>query len=78
MLDVSVFLLNSLGRDPFFLLLQRSCSLDDFLFMNSGPLKGQVYIFPSCCIKNSLKPLLLIPHPIQSSFGYGIDEVLGL
>ena len=77
-LYVSVFLLNSLGRDPFSLLLWRSCSLDYFFFMNNGPLKRQVYIFPSCSINNYLTPLLLIPHPMQYSFRYGTDEVLCL
>ena len=77
-LDVSVFLLKSLGRDKFLWLFWRSCSLAGFFFMNNGPQKGQVSSFPSCCIRNSLSPLLLIPHPIQSSFKYRIDEVLGI
>ena len=60
------------------LLLQSSCSLDYFFFVKNGPLKGQASSFPSCWINNSLTPLLLTPHTIQSSFRYGINEVLGL
>ena len=78
MLDISVFLLNYLGRDAFLWLLWRSCYLDELFFMNSGPLKVKDSSFPSCCIKNVLTPLLLSPHPSQYSFRYGIDEVLGL
>ena len=61
-----------------FLLFWMSCSLCEFLFIYNGPLKGQWSSFPSCCINNYLTPLLLIPHPIKSSFRYGIDEVLGI
>ena len=77
-LDVSVFLLESLGCDPFLWFFWRSCSLDEFFFMNHGPLKGQVSSFPSCCINNSLMPLVLSPHQIQSSFRYVTDEVLDI
>ena len=52
-----------------FLLLWRPCSLADFFFMNKGPLKGQVYSFPSCCINSSLTLLFLSLHPIQSFSG---------
>ena len=48
-----------------------------FIYENF-PLKGQVSSFPSCSIYNSLTPLLLIPHPRQTYFRYGIDEVLDL
>ena len=50
--------------------------MDEFLFMNNGPLKGQVSSFPSCCINSYLTTLLLIPHPINSYFRCGIDEFL--
>ena len=77
-LDISVFLLNSLGRNPLLWLFWRSWSLDKIFFMKIGPLKGQVSSFPSCWINNSLTTLLLITHPIQSTFRYVIDKILGL
>ena len=77
-LDVSVFLLNDLGRDTFLWMLRRSCYLDEFFFMNNVTMKGQLSSFPSCCIKNFLITLLLSPHLSQYSFRYGIDMVLGL
>ena len=45
--------------------------------MYNGPLKGQLYSVPSCWINNYPTHMLFIPHPIQSYFKYGIDEVLG-
>ena len=48
------------------------------LFINNDPMKGQVSSFPSCFINNYLTPLLLSPHPRQSSFRHGIDKVLGI
>ena len=75
-LGVSGFSLKSFGRDPFLLLFWRSFFLGEFFFLNNGTLKIQVYTFLSCCIDTYFTPLLLSPHTIQSSFRYGIDEVL--
>ena len=75
MLDVSVFLLKSFGCDKILLLFSWSRSQAEFFFKNNGPLKGQVFNFPSCCINNYLMPLLLIPHPSQSYFRYGINGI---
>ena len=77
-LDVSVFLLNYLGCDPFLWFFWSSCSLDKKLFTENGPLKGQVSSFPLCWIKKYITPLLLSPHTSQYSFNYGIYEVLGI
>ena len=78
MLDVSMFLLHHFASDPFLLFFFISCYMDAFFFINNGPLKGELSNFPSCCINNSLTPLLVIPHPGHSYFSYVIDEVLGL
>ena len=47
-----------------------------FSCMYNGPLKGQFPSVSSCCMSSSIIPLLLIPHPRQSSFVYGIEYVL--
>ena len=44
-LDLSVFLLDYLGRDPFLWLFWRSFSLDDFLFINNDTMRVQVSSF---------------------------------
>ena len=49
-----------------------------FACMYNGPLKGQFYSVPSCCINSSLTNFLLSPHPIMFSFMYGIEDVLYL
>ena len=72
------FFWKSLDRDPFLWLFWRSCSLDEFLFINNGPLKGQVSSFQSCFVHDYLTPLLLSPHKIQPSFRHGIYEVLAI
>ena len=41
-------------------------------------MKFNVSNFPTCCINNSLTNLLLIPHPQQSYFRYGIEDFIGL
>ena len=64
-LDVLVFLLNSLGCDPFLWFFWRICYLAGLLFMNNGTLKGNVYIFPSLFINNCLTPLLFSINPMQ-------------
>ena len=76
-LYVSVFF-KSLGSDPFLLLFQRIRSLSDFLFIKNGSMKGKVYNFPLCWIKNYLTNLFLSPHTTQSSLRYVIDDVLGI
>ena len=78
LLYVSLFLLNSFVHDPCLWFFWRCFYLDDFFFIYNGPLEGQFYIVPTYFINHYLTTLLLIPHLIQSSFRYGIDEVLGL
>ena len=77
-LDVSVFLLSSIGCDTFLWLFWGKFSLTGFLFMNNGHLKGQISSLTSSCIKNYPQPLFLSTHLIQSYFRYGIDGVLSL
>ena len=76
-LDVFL-LLKYFACDPCLWFFWRIFSLNDFLWMYNGPLKGKLSSVTSCCIENSFTPLLLIPHPIQYYFRYGIDEVLGI
>ena len=78
LLDVSLFLLNSFGHDPCLWLFLISCSMGEFLCIYIGPPKGKFSSVTSCCIKYSLTPFFLSRHPIHSSFGYRIDEVLGI
>ena len=49
-----------------------------FACMYNGHLKRKFYSVPSCCIKGSLTPLLLSPHPRKYSFRYGIEDFLCL
>ena len=64
LLDVSLLLLKSFGRDSLLWLFLKSCSMGAFLWMYNGPLKRQLSSDPSCFINNSLTPLLLIAHSI--------------
>ena len=66
------------GLDTCLLLFWIICSLAASFLMTNGPLKGHISNFLSFCINNSLTPLLVSPYPIQSSFRYGIEEVLGI
>ena len=74
-MDVSVFLLKSLGLDPLLWLFLRVYSLASFLLMNNGTLKVQVSNFPPYCINNFPTPLLLRSHPRQYSFRCVIYKV---
>ena len=49
-----------------------------FACMYNGTMKGKCSSVPSCCIKISLTPMLLSPHPRQFYFRYGIDDVLDI
>ena len=77
-IDVSIFLLKSLGLDPCLLFLRSSCSISDFFLIINGPLKGHVSNFISCYISNSLTSLLSSPHPKHFSFRYGGKKLFGL
>ena len=77
-LDAHLFLLNSFGLDPYLWLFWISCSMVAFACMYNGTLKGKCSSVPSCCMWISLTPLLLIPHPRNFSFRYGIEDVLCL
>ena len=50
--------------------------MGEFLFMNNGPMRGEISSSPSCCINNYITPLMLIPHTIKYCFRYGIYYVL--
>ena len=75
-LYISVFLLKSLGYDPFLWLLLMGCYLVEFFFLRNGYLKGEVSSFPSCCINNYLTPLLLSSYPYlkEECIGYELNN----
>ena len=50
--------------------------MGDFACMYNSTLKGKFSSVPSCCTRSPITPLLLIPHPRQFFFRYGIEDVL--
>ena len=77
-LDVSIFLLKSLGLDPFLWLFWRIQYFYAFFLMKNGPLKRHVSNFPSLWINNSLTSLFPSPHPKHFSLRFVIEIILGI
>ena len=77
-IELSTFLLESFGIDPFLLMLWRSCYIDAFFLIKNGSLIGNVSNFTSCHINISFASWLLSIHLHQSSFIYVIEEGLGI